>query len=229
VIILVEDSPVPVISKGAVTADTVQDSTLAIVADTVHQPKAHVSPQHTALFEESPVISNTVENVVMDEGETVHTEGMEKVGLEDSEMDDSLVSSDKAEEEKEEEVDDSVSSDIAEKEDDKEGGNHSPDTTDIEDSSMRSDIAEKEHDKEKAQEGSADKNTADTPARTLARKRGSIKKNADKNTTVKMPSQMHGKRKRNLPVTMVPTVTFVVEELLPAADYEEIYKLLKEK
>jgi hypothetical protein len=44
-----------------------------------------------------------------------------------------------------------------------------------------------------------------------------------------MTSQMHGKRKRNLPVTMVPTVTFVVEELLPAADCEEICKLLKEK
>jgi hypothetical protein len=231
VIILVEDSPVHVISKGAVTADTVQDSTLAVVADTVHQPEAHVSPRHTVLVEESPVISNTTENVVMDEGETVHAEEMEKVGLEDSEMDDSPVSSDKAEEE---EVDDSVSSNTAEKEDDKEGGNRSPDTTDIEDSSVRSDTAEKEDDKEKAQEGSADKNTADTPARTPVRKRGSNKKSADKNTadkntTVKTPSQMHGKRKRNLPVTTVPTITFVVEELLPVADCEEICKLLKEK
>jgi hypothetical protein len=81
VIILVEDSPVPVISKGAVTADTVQDNTLVIVADTVHQPEAHVSPRHTVLVEESPVISNTTENVVMDEGETVHTKEMEKVGM----------------------------------------------------------------------------------------------------------------------------------------------------
>jgi hypothetical protein len=223
--ILVQDSPVPVISKGDVpagtvqdstkgdvTADTVQDSTLAVVADTVHQPEAHVSPRHAVLVQESPVISNTAENVVMDEGETVHAEEMQKVDLEDSEMDDSPVSSDKAAEE--EEV---------------------PDTTDSEDSSVRSDTAEKEDDKQKAQEGSADKNTADTPARTPTRKRssnkksGSNKKSADKNTTVKTPSLLYGKRKRNHSFKTVPTVTFVVEELLPAADCGEICKLLKEK
>ncbi|XP_044384436.1 chromatin-remodeling ATPase INO80-like [Triticum aestivum] len=210
--------------------DTVQDSTLAVVADTAHQREAHVSPRGSPVemdehTEGSPVIS---EEVVMDEGETVHAE----------EMDDSPVNSDKAEKEEvdEDSEDSSVSSDTAEREDDKEGGNRNPDTTDIEDSSVRSDTEEKEDDKEKAQEGgkkSADKNIADTIARTPARKRcwnrSADKNTADKNTTVMTPKERHDKRKRNFSAKAVSPVTFGVKELLPATDCEEICKLLKEK
>ena len=201
-----------------------------VVADTAHQREAHVSPRGSPVemdehTEGSPVIS---EEVVMDEGETVHAE----------EMDDSPVNSDKAEKEEvdEDSEDSSVSSDTAEREDDKEGGNRNPDTTDIEDSSVRSDTEEKEDDKEKAQEGgkkSADKNIYDTIARTPARKRcwnrSADKNTADKNTTVMTPKERHDKRKRNFSAKAVSPVTFGVKELLPATDCEEICKLLKEK